>query len=332
MPAPPITVVSAVRNCVRWIDDCAASVLAQEGPALVWTVVDNASDDGTRARLQSWAARDPRVRLVCAESNLGAAGGTVRGLEQVESPFTAILDGDDIALPRRLARSVAWLEAQSRRVAVYGDAEIIDADGQAIPPWFIARDAGALRRLAEFTMPAIHSTATFSTPWLRSNAPAFPHSSSHDYFLLGRALEGGEVGCLPEALARYRVHPQSMSHSRPVFQFAMGVAVSMLAADRCAGRPPRLEALLSWAQAAGAQSPDIGAVHAAAARHAWAARLPRLALYHARRAVRRGQISALWVVAQVLLRTPPGRHDLWLILRGGLLAAARVDGRGCSVT
>ena len=329
---PAIAVLSVVRNQAHWIDGCAESVLTQEGPPLEWFVVDNASEDDTRERLKAWAARDARVRWHFAEENLKQVGGLTRALQFIRAPFIAMLDGDDLALPRRLARSLDWLVGDTRRPAVYGDARFIDEAGRAIAPWFIARDAGALRRMAEFTMPAIHSTSAWRADWLRANAlPESLDIMVHDYFLLTRALEDGEVGWLPEALAAYRVHAASESQQYPKRQLAAGMAISMAAARRRAGWSAKLDDLVAWAREADSGARSAADLYAAAARRARAESLPRHALYYARRGVRRGQGNLLPLICRILWDARNGRHRLWPILRGGLLAAARVDGQGRSL-
>jgi hypothetical protein len=331
MSEPPITVITVARNHSRFFDACAASVLAQQGPDFQWIVVDNASDQDTPQRLRAWAARDRRVRPIFSTTNLLQTGGLRRALEVVRSPFVAVLDGDDVALPGRLSRSLAWLAADVRRLALFGESEIIDEEGRPLPPWLIARDAGALRRMAEFMMPAIYSTSAWRTDWLRQALPRSEVPWVHDYCLLLLALEEGEVGFWPEPLAQYRVHPGGDTRLRPQLHFAAGVAVSLWHAQHRAGRDEPLELWTDWAQRVASTASGEGEVHAAAARRAWEVRLPRHALYHARRAIRRGQVGLVGIVAAVLLQTRLGRHDLWPILRGGLLAVGRVDGQGHSL-
>lgn len=329
--APQISVLSVVRNVAPWIDACAESVLRQGGVEWEWVVVDNGSDDDTPARLQVWAGRDLRVRVHFAGENLRHTGGLKRALEFARAPFAAVLDGDDFMLPERLVRSLAWLAGGDRRIAVYGDAKFIDGQDRAVAPWFIARDAGALRRMAEFTMPAIQSTSAWRTDWLRKSGDMRSGCvMAHDYFLLTRVLEDGEVGWLADFLSAYRVHPENESHRYPNEQLASGMAISMVAARRRSGRPAHDDEAWQWAREIPKVATDQAKLYAAAARRAWAESIPRHALYYARRAIRRGQWQLLPLVGRVLWRGRHGRDQLWPIMKGGLLAAARVDHTGRS--
>jgi succinoglycan biosynthesis protein ExoA len=62
-----VSVIVPCRNEAAHVEAFLRSVLAQQlppGAALEVLVADGASDDGTRAVLEAWAAREPRVRLI----------------------------------------------------------------------------------------------------------------------------------------------------------------------------------------------------------------------------------------------------------------------------
>lgn len=63
--APPaVTVVIPARNEQDAIASCLASVTAQTFRDVEFLVVDGASEDATRAIVDEWRARDPRIRLI----------------------------------------------------------------------------------------------------------------------------------------------------------------------------------------------------------------------------------------------------------------------------
>lgn len=66
MPHPLVTIVVPCRNEERYIVECLDSILACDYPSdrLEVLVVDGMSDDGTRAVLADYAARNPLVRML----------------------------------------------------------------------------------------------------------------------------------------------------------------------------------------------------------------------------------------------------------------------------
>jgi glycosyltransferase involved in cell wall biosynthesis len=115
---PAVSVVMPVRDAEATIDEALASVLGQTLRDLEVVVVDDGSTDRTPALLDTWAARDDRVR-----PSRGPARGIVAalndGLAAARAPLVARMDADDVALPGRLEAQVAYLAARPD-VAVAG--------------------------------------------------------------------------------------------------------------------------------------------------------------------------------------------------------------------
>jgi glycosyltransferase involved in cell wall biosynthesis len=102
-----ISVVIPAYDRERSIARAIAAVLAQTYPAIEIVVVDDASTDGTAARVE--AIGDPRVRLVRHGKNRGAAAARNTGVEAARGAFIAFQDSDDDWLPEKLARQAAHL-------------------------------------------------------------------------------------------------------------------------------------------------------------------------------------------------------------------------------
>jgi glycosyltransferase involved in cell wall biosynthesis len=76
MSAPRVSVVVPCRNECRHVQTFLDNALAQDGPpgGLEILVADGRSEDGTREKIESVAARDPRVRLVDNPARIVSAG------------------------------------------------------------------------------------------------------------------------------------------------------------------------------------------------------------------------------------------------------------------
>src|SRR5262249_27985914 len=117
-PLPLVSVVMNVRNGAAYLQRAIDSVLTQTLHDLELVIVDDGSSDTTPAIIAAAAAADPRVRAFRQEpAGISVAGN--RGVAEARSDLIARLDADDIALPDRLERQAAWLEAH-REVAVLG--------------------------------------------------------------------------------------------------------------------------------------------------------------------------------------------------------------------
>lgn len=108
---PQISVILPARNAAATIGTALSSLSAQSWRPLEVLVVDDGSSDGTAARVEAWAARDGRIRLLRAGQRLGAYGARNLGLSAARGDFIALQDADDWSHPDRLARQVQALRA-----------------------------------------------------------------------------------------------------------------------------------------------------------------------------------------------------------------------------
>lgn len=105
------------------------SVLAQTREVEEIIVVDDGSTDGTGPAL---AARyGDRIRYV-RQDNAGVSAARNRGLALARGRFLALLDSDDVWMPEKTERQVAWLEAHPDFGMVVCDVLRTDAERNAI--------------------------------------------------------------------------------------------------------------------------------------------------------------------------------------------------------
>ncbi len=129
---PRITVGVPVYNGERYLARTLDSLLNQTVDDFVLLVGDNASTDGTAAIVQTYAARDPRVRHVRHPRNLGAAANYSRLCEMAETEFFRWSAADDCSEPRFLEACLEGLERDFEAVLVYPRIMMIDAEGQPL--------------------------------------------------------------------------------------------------------------------------------------------------------------------------------------------------------
>jgi teichuronic acid biosynthesis glycosyltransferase TuaG len=93
--------------CRRAVD----SALGQTRPPLEVIVVDDGSSDGTHEMLTSWAAREPRLRVLDRAPRTGRpAPPRNRGIAVARGEWVAFLDDDDAWVADKLAVQAAFLD------------------------------------------------------------------------------------------------------------------------------------------------------------------------------------------------------------------------------
>lgn len=97
-----------VYNAQAYVKQAVESILNQTYGDYELLIVNDCSTDASRAIVTSFA--DNRIRLIDNETNLGIARSRNRGLELASGDFIALMDSDDISLPDRLEKQVAFME------------------------------------------------------------------------------------------------------------------------------------------------------------------------------------------------------------------------------
>lgn len=132
MSAATVTILMATRNGGPYLEAQLASFLAQECSDWALWVSDDASTDGTRARLEAFCAAHPQrtIRLLDGPGR-GAAANFLALLCHPDLPEApvALADQDDVWLPHRLSRALLVLATERSLPMLYGSATwVTDAD------------------------------------------------------------------------------------------------------------------------------------------------------------------------------------------------------------
>lgn len=106
-----------VFNGGRSIGAALDSLLSQTFTDFELLVSDNASTDGTEAICREYAARDPRIRYVRQEVNLGAEGNFAYVMREATGKYFMWAAADDVRSPDFIALNHAFLESHPDYVA-----------------------------------------------------------------------------------------------------------------------------------------------------------------------------------------------------------------------
>jgi len=228
--APEITVLMPVHNGAAYVRESAGSILAQSFRDLELLVVDDASTDDTVSILES--LEDPRVRVIPSRERLRFSGALNTGLDDARGIFVARMEGDDIALPDRLAVQREFMIAHPEvglcggRAAVFGMGR-----GQYTHPPLTYRE---ITSHMIFDNPIVHPTVMFRRQIFEDHRLRYDpeYCPSDDYELWSRAARLFPIVNLDRVILRYRVHGSSLTqaHWGDMDRHAARVAARELAA------------------------------------------------------------------------------------------------------
>jgi glycosyltransferase involved in cell wall biosynthesis len=108
---PLVSVVMPVRNVKdAYLTLSIESILSQTYKDIEFIIVDDGSTDDTQKVVNRYAVKDPRIRLLFNETNVGSAASMNTAIRVAKGKYIARQDGDDISMPERISRQVEYLE------------------------------------------------------------------------------------------------------------------------------------------------------------------------------------------------------------------------------
>jgi glycosyltransferase involved in cell wall biosynthesis len=205
---PRVSVIMPVYNGEAYLAEAIESVLEQTLGDLELIVVDDGSEDGTRAIVTHYAREDRRVKAFFNQQNAGLSEARNLGWRMARAPYLAMLDADDIALPHRLSRQADFLDAHPPVAAVGASAITVDATGRHLSTRrFPTKDRAIRSTLLR------HNCMGVSSVTMRRAALAavggYRFRCVEDYDLWLRLSERFELANLTEPLILSRLHVQS---------------------------------------------------------------------------------------------------------------------------
>lgn len=237
MSACRVSVLMAVFNGGALLEKALGSVCAQSYSDWEMVVVDDASTDGTCAVVESWMARDRRIRLLKNASNKGQTACLNQGLRACRGGWVARQDADDLSHPERLAKQVEFLRRNPETVLLGTQGVLIDANGGKIGLLDVPCDEAGIHWCAPFLNPFLHTSVVFR----RSVAEELGGYDegfriAQDYDLWTRMIRAGRTANLSERLVSYRHAETSLSKAGRDVAFAEADRVSAREARQWLGR------------------------------------------------------------------------------------------------
>ncbi|WP_458400989.1 glycosyltransferase family 2 protein [Mailhella sp.] len=99
---PKISVIIPFYNVEKYVAACLDSVLSQSYSNLEVLCVDDCGQDGSRAIVDSYAAKDSRVKVLALDGNRGIGPARNAGMDAMTGEYFIFLDSDDLLVENAL--------------------------------------------------------------------------------------------------------------------------------------------------------------------------------------------------------------------------------------
>jgi hypothetical protein len=246
-PGMAVSVLMPVFNAEAYLAQAVESILGQTFKDFEFIIVDDGSTDASPALLQHYARKDGRIHLISRE-NRGIARTRNELLSQAQGEFVAMMDADDIALPDRLSRQIAFLQHHPEVVCLGSSYQLIDEAGRLLLTCFAVpeEDTDIQRQLLTGCGGVHQPTVMFRRATaiaIGGYDEAMPVCEDLDLWM--RMGEVGKLANLKQPLVQYRLHARSISEQNPNLE----TEYSRIACERAwqrRGIEGRFEATGEW--------------------------------------------------------------------------------------
>jgi len=129
---PTISVIVPCFNYGHFLEDCLASVLAQDGVAVKVLVIDDRSTDDSAEMARRLCAPDDRLEFRAHRENAGLIATANEGLDWADGDYVVLLSADDMLVPGALGRAASVMETHPNVGLVYGR-PLLALEGRPLP-------------------------------------------------------------------------------------------------------------------------------------------------------------------------------------------------------
>lgn len=204
-----ISIVMPSYNTGKFIEETINSVMAQTYKNWELLIVDDCSTDNTDVVVSTF--KDHRIRYFKNECNTGAAISRNLALREAKGRWIAFLDSDDIWLPEKLEKQIAFMKVNKYNFS-YTKYSEIDEHSHSLNILVSGPKRITKRRMYNYCWPGC-LTVMYNSDVVGLTQIA-DIKKNNDYAMWLRVCQKTDCYFLDEELARYRKRNGSISRQR----------------------------------------------------------------------------------------------------------------------
>lgn len=129
---PRVSVIIPMYNCEGTLSETVESIINQTYTDWEIILCDDCSTDGTYNIALSYAEKYDRITLLKNETNMRAGHTRNKCVEYAKGEYLAMVDADDMSLPQRFEKQVAYLDEHPEMELVASGMIVFDETGEKL--------------------------------------------------------------------------------------------------------------------------------------------------------------------------------------------------------
>lgn len=207
-----VSVITPTYNCGRFIAETIESIQAQTYENWEMCIVDDCSTDDTKAVVEGYMANDSRIKYYCLPENSGAAVARTKAMELAQGEYMAFCDSDDLWLPEKLERQIAFMEETGFAFTCTAY-EQIDEEGNSLNRVIKTVDKTDYNRLL-LDCPVGNSTVMYNVGVMGKFRVPNIRKRNDDALWLTMLKKEKYIRGMQDMLMRYRIRSNSISSNK----------------------------------------------------------------------------------------------------------------------
>jgi len=204
---PLVSIVTPSFNQAPFLEETIRSVLDQDYPNLEYWIIDGGSTDGSLEIIERYA---PRLAGWVSEKDRGQTDALNKGFGWARGEILAWLNSDDTYQPGVVSEAVDFLTQNPDVGLVYGDANLIDEQGEVLGKFPAAQTDYERLRRGYVHIP--QQSAFFRASLWKQVGPLDPSFYfAMDYDLWVRLAKVSRLAYIPKTWANFRLHASGKS-------------------------------------------------------------------------------------------------------------------------
>ena len=211
---PLVSVIIPCYNCELYVKRAVLSIIAQTYRNIEILITDDCSTDSTYVILQDLALFDSRIKLTRNTTNKRIVHTLNSLIDRANGEFIARMDGDDVSMPQRIEKQVAFLLANHDYGICGTNAWHINSKGRVCGFSMLPHTNREIQIFKYAYSPFYHPSVLIRSELLKANRYEKEYESAEDYELWHRILVDNMGYNLTERLLKYRILKNSISRKR----------------------------------------------------------------------------------------------------------------------
>lgn len=203
-----VSIIMPSYNTAKYIAETVQSVLAQTYQNWELIIVDDCSTDDTDEVVKPFLS-DSRIRYLKNEKNSGAAVSRNRALREAKGKWIAFLDSDDLWMPEKLEKQIAFMKENGYHFSYTDYMEIDEAsrpNGKTVTGPKKITKAGMFNYCWPGCLTVMYDAETVGLIQIADI------KKNNDYAMWLKVCKKADCYLLDESLAKYRKRTGSISN------------------------------------------------------------------------------------------------------------------------